>query len=268
MRLSQLDFVCIHQILKIKQDGIDVKNRESWKPSKYIFHKGQLIASRNPTDCGAGSRLMGDIIARFYQQNIPKFTKGALLDLGCGAAPLYGMYNIYCESVTCSDWQNTPHNNDYVDIYCNLTERLPFENEQFDTIILSDVLEHIPTAEALLMEMNRILSKGGHAIINVPFYYWIHEQPYDYYRYTEFALKRFANNAGFNLILLDTMGGVAEIVTDILAKYFLQHTGGKYISVFLQNTTSLFCKTKIGKRISRKTGKLFPLGYFLVIQKP
>ena len=245
-----------------------MKNNDTWEPSKYVFRNGRLIASRNPADCGAGSRLMGDIIARFYQQYIPIYTKGALLDLGCGAAPLYGMYKDYCRTITCSDWPNTSHNNVYVDIYCDLAEQLPFQNEQFDTIILSDVHEHIPKPESLFMEIYRILSKGGHAIINVPFYYWIHEQPYDYYRYTEFALKRFANNAGFNLILLDTMGGVVEVVTDILAKYMLQHVGGKYISSFLQNTASLFCKTKIGRRISRKTGKLFPLGYFLVLQKP
>ena len=57
--------------------------------------------------------------------------------------------------------------------------------------------------------------------MNVPFYYWLHERPHDYYRYTEYALRRFAETAGFNFLLIKTLGGVPEIIADILAKNLL-----------------------------------------------
>ena len=245
-----------------------MKNIDRWQPSKYVLRKGRLLASRDPAQIGSGSILIGDIVASHYQRFIPAFVRGRLLDLGCGTVPLYETYKNYCTDVTCVDWSNTPHKNDHVDVYCDLTEPLPFENESFDSIILSDVLEHIPAPEVLLCEMFRVLSRGGVALINVPFYYWLHESPYDYYRYTEFALNRFASLTGFTVITLNSIGGVPEILTDIHAKYWLTHFCGKFISISVQKAMSFFLKTRMGKRISEKTGKLFPLGYFLVIQKP
>ncbi|HRF81361.1 MAG TPA: methyltransferase domain-containing protein, partial [Flavobacteriales bacterium] len=76
----------------------------------------------------------------------------------------------------------------------------------FDTIILSDVLEHIRKPEALVKEMYRILAPGGQVIMNVPFYYGLHEQPFDYYRYTQFALRAITEDAGFAVVELEAIG--------------------------------------------------------------
>ena len=76
---------------------------------------------------------------------------------------------------------------------------LPFGDSEFDTIILSDVLEHIPVPEHLWKEMARILSRNGKIIMNVPFYYCLHEAPHDCSRYTEFALRRFVEMSGLRL---------------------------------------------------------------------
>lgn len=245
-----------------------MKNIDTWSPTKYLLRNGQLIASRDSHQIGIGSRLIGDIVAGYYQKFIPEFVRGRLLDLGCGTVPLYAAYRDFCTEVTCVDWNNTLHKNNHVDVYCDLTAPLPFDMERFETVLLSDVLEHIPTPEALFQELFRILSRKGIALINVPFYYWLHETPFDYYRYTEFALTRFAKQSGFDVVLLKPIGGVPEILADISAKYWMTHYCGKYISITVQKSTSLFLKTKIGKRISEKTGKIFPLGYFLVLQKP
>ena len=116
---------------------------DKWQYSKYVYsRRGKLIASRNRKEVGIGSRLMADIIADFYSNNIPKHTKGNLLDLGCGKAPLYFVYRAYITNNICVDWKNTPHKNNYLDFECDLTKDLPFKDGEFDTIILSDVLEH------------------------------------------------------------------------------------------------------------------------------
>ncbi len=72
--------------------------------------------------------------------------------------------------------------------------------------------------EQLWKEMPRILSRNGKIIMNVPFYYNLHDQPYDYYRYTEFALRRFVEMSGLRVVLLESIGGVPEVMTDIFAK--------------------------------------------------
>lgn len=45
---------------------------------------------------------------------------------------------------------------------------LPFENESFDKIILSEVLEHVPDDKKALSEVYRVLKKGGVLGITVP----------------------------------------------------------------------------------------------------
>jgi SAM-dependent methyltransferase len=46
--------------------------------------------------------------------------------------------------------------------------RLPFADSSFDKIIVSEVLEHIPTDESAMAEIARILKPGGVAAVSVP----------------------------------------------------------------------------------------------------
>ncbi len=245
-----------------------MKNKEQWQPSKYIFRKQKLISSRDQNEVSIGSRLTTDLTAEHYDKNLKLYAKGKLLDLGCGNVPLYDAYKEHITENICVDWENTLHKNEYLDFECDLTQDLPFSNEEFDTIILSDVLEHIPQPEIIWKELSRILSKKGTILINVPFYYWLHERPYDYYRYTEFSLKRFIDNSGLRLIQLESTGGSPEIIADILAKHFqFIPVIGKPLARAIQHITMLFVRTTLGRKISKKTAEAFPFGYFLIATK-
>jgi SAM-dependent methyltransferase len=245
-----------------------MKNQDKWQPSKFVCKRGKLAGSRDKNEVGVGSRLLADLIARFYDDSLRKYAKGRLLDLGCGKVPLYAAYRAYVDDITCVDWEKGSHRNEYVDLECDLAGDLPFKDSEFDTIILSDVLEHIPQPERLWQEMNRILAANGKIIVNVPFFYGLHEQPYDYYRYTEFALRRFVANTGLNLVQLSPLGGTPEIIADISAKH-IQHLplAGTFLASAVQYITMIFVRTGLGKKISVKTSQAFPLGYFLVAEK-
>ncbi len=246
-----------------------MKNRDRWQPSKYVYTtKGKLIASRDHQEVGVGSRLMADLVAEFYAKNLRQHAKGKLLDLGCGTVPLFLVYKDYVTDTICVDWENTLHKNEYQDSACDLTKSLPFKDREFDTIILSDVLEHIPQPEYLWKEISRILAIKGKLIMNVPFYYWIHEQPHDYYRYTEFALRRFVEISGMKLIQLNSIGGVPEILADVFSKNVLRLPGiGRFLAMVAQWLTSFFVKTRFGKKVSETTRANFPFGYFLIAEK-
>ncbi|MCB1706409.1 MAG: class I SAM-dependent methyltransferase [Halioglobus sp.] len=246
-----------------------MKNREKWQPSKYVHRNGKLVASRDRHEVGVASRLITDLIAEAYDSSIPKYVKGRLLDLGCGKVPLFSAYENYVTDNICVDWDNSLHRNEYLDSECDLNEKLPFPDKEFDTIILSDVLEHIPKPEDLWQEMSRILAIDGRVIVNVPFYYWLHEQPHDYYRYTEFALRRFVEGSGLRLVNIRPIGGAPEIMADIFAKNILGlPLLGHAIAVFCQWLTARFVETRVGEKISGRTSHSFPLGYFLIAEKP
>ena len=246
-----------------------MRNAEKWSSSKFVYRNGKLAASKNPAEVGIGSRLVIDLIASFYDQNLKKFARGRLADLGCGKVPLYEAYKPYVTANVCVDWGNSLHRNELTDHECDLAERLPFNDGEFDTIILSDVLEHVLRPEALWSEMSRILSTGGKLMMNVPFYYWLHETPHDYYRFTEYALASFAESSGFKILLLNPMGGVPEVLADIMAKNLVRFFPrlGKYPAIFIQAVTQWFLNLEVGKKISTMTGKRFPIGYFLVAEK-
>lgn len=245
-----------------------MKNKDRWIPSKFVHRKGKLIGSRNPKELGIGSRLVADITAGFYDTNLKRYAGGKLIDLGCGKVPLFETYKDLVSDNICVDWEQTFHKNDYLDFECDLTKELPFNDGEFDTIILSDVLEHIPQPGKFWREMSRILVKKGKILMNVPFYYWLHETPHDYYRYTEYALRRFAESTDFEILLLEALGGTPEILADILAKHLQKIPFlGSPLAIGIQYLTHAFIRTSLGKYLSKKTSKTFPLGYFLVAEK-
>ena len=47
--------------------------------------------------------------------------------------------------------------------------KLPFSDETFDVVIANHILEHIPEDIRALKEFNRVLKKGGFAILQVPY---------------------------------------------------------------------------------------------------
>lgn len=245
-----------------------MKNEDLWKPTKYVLRKQKLIASRNNREVMVGSRLMADLVADQYGRKLPTYAGGDLLDLGCGQAPLYATYRSHVDSITCVDWVKSPHNIDHIDIACDLSKPLPIDNNQFDTIILSDVLEHIPEPKFLVSELFRILRPEGILFLNVPFYYCIHEAPHDYYRYTRHALEYFLEENDFELLEITPIGGSVEIISDILSKHFqFIPIIGKPLSSFLQATARFFSKTLLGIKIKNVTSKNFPFGYFVIAKK-
>lgn len=245
-----------------------MRNKGQWRPSKYIYRKGKLIGSRDPKELAVGSRLIADSVAYMYDIYIPKYAKGRLVDLGCGKVPLFEAYRNHITDNVCVDWENTLHKNEFLDFEYDLSKEMPFDDDEFDTIILSDVLEHIPDPERIWREMSRILAPQGVAIINVPFYYWLHETPHDYYRFSEYALRRLAIRNNFTILILKPIGGTPEILADLLAKHFQTlPIIGRGLAGLTQGIIGSFVKMKPGRSISKKTSRRFPLGYFLVAEK-
>lgn len=245
-----------------------MKNRDKWVASKYVYREGTLVSSRDRREVGIGSRLSVDIVAAFYHDALKHNAKGKLLDLGCGKVPLFMAYRDYVTDNICVDWANTLHKNDFLDYECDLTQPLAFKDGEFDTIILSDVLEHVQKPELLWNEMSRILAPKGRIVMNCPFYYGLHEKPHDYFRYTEFALRRFVDNAGLTLVDIRPIGGAPEIMADIFSKNVMRIPKlGVWLALFAQYLTACFIKTTFGRRVSEASAEDFPFLYAVIAEK-
>jgi len=246
-----------------------MRNADRWQPSKYVRRHGRLVASRDVREVGVGSRLVADAVAARYDAALAHYARGRLADLGCGKVPLYGVYRHLVTSVTCVDWAASPHGALHLDREADLGAELPFADASFDTVILSDVLEHVPEPALLWRETARLLGAGGHALVNVPFLYGVHEAPHDYFRYTEFALRRFAERAGLQVLVLEPVGGSLDVLADLLAKHLAQlPLAGRGLAAAVQAVAQAVGRTGPGRRLAAKTAPRFPLGYFMVCRCP
>ena len=89
---------------------------------------------------------------------------------------------------------------------CDL-KNIPVENNRFDYILFNQVMEHLPEPVEVLIELNRVLKPNGKIIYTGPLFYEEHEIPYDFFRYTQFSLKKMFREAGFELERLDWLEG-------------------------------------------------------------
>jgi len=74
------------------------------------------------------------------------------------------------------------------DIVMDVTN-LEFNDNSFDLVIMMEVLEHVKEPKKALSEIYRVLSHNGKLIMSTPFILGIHDEPYDYYRYTKYGLE-------------------------------------------------------------------------------
>ena len=242
-----------------------MRNEDRWRPTKYEIVSGR--ASVGPA-VAPGSRLAADLVARAYRSHIPRYASGTLADLGCGEVPLYGMYRAHVENIVCVDWPSSKHRLSHVDVQCDLSEPLPLASNSVETVVLSDVLEHVLDPGALWREMRRVVAPGGYVLVNVPFLYWLHEQPHDYYRYTTHALRHLAEATGFDVEHLEVLGGSIEVGVDILGKHLSVVPGiGPWLARIVQAAGIWWSRSPPGHSVIRITGRRFPLSYFMVARR-
>jgi len=198
--------------------------------------------------------------AAAYNRALLCHARGDLLDLGCGTVPLYGLYHRLVQSVTCVDWPNTPHSSMHVDVAADLNLPLPFRCSVFDTVLLTDVLEHLAQPDLLVAEVARVLRAGGTLVVGVPFMYEIHEAPHDHHRYTEFRLRAMCEAVGLRVARLEPYGDTLHVWADVTAK--LMYRRGRatgYIVDALQRAAA---------KHRPRAGTGMPLGYVVVATLP
>jgi len=86
------------------------------------------------------------------------------------------------------------------------TDKLPFLDDNFDSVIILNLLEHLFNYDLLVGEIYRVLKNGGNVIGFVPFLINVHPDPHDYFRYTEESLRKIFIGVGFADIVIKEVG--------------------------------------------------------------
>jgi SAM-dependent methyltransferase len=67
--------------------------------------------------------------------------------------------------------------------------KMNYKNE-FDVILCLNLLEHIYDFKKAISNMYEALKEGGIVSVLVPCFYPLHDEPYDYWRFTSYSLKK------------------------------------------------------------------------------
>lgn len=154
-----------------------------------LLSKMRLLPIRsNMGNDGVNESILRKFVNSFINDNINNI-QGDILEIGRRVyEPL--IPRVQVKSYTCLDIEKFPD----IDIVADIQNMPNVESNKFDTIICTQVLEHVPSPFQAANELYRILKPGGKLIISVPFLNNYHMEPHDYWRFTEYSLKYILQN--------------------------------------------------------------------------
>ncbi len=127
--------------------------------------------------------------------------QGRVADLGAGSGPYH--QELSACSLVSLDQVLTPA----VQVAGSVLA-LPLRNGCVDGVILTETLEHVSQPELALTEVARILRPQGWLYLTTPQMWPLHYKPYDYFRFTRYGLEHLLQNAGFEVVSLEPLGGL------------------------------------------------------------
>ncbi|HEY3727891.1 MAG TPA: methyltransferase domain-containing protein [Solirubrobacteraceae bacterium] len=116
-----------------------------------------------------------------------------VLDVGAGDAPYRELF-VGQEYLTL-DHDDTEHAGN-VDLHGS-ADSIPAGAGEFDVVVCTQVLEHVPEPLTALREFHRVLVPGGLLLATVPFVWEEHELPHDYFRYTRPGIEHLLRRAEY-----------------------------------------------------------------------
>jgi len=167
-------------------------------------------------------------VIRQYVEKVAISINGDVLDVGCGDKPYRSVF-VNAKSYTGVDRpsvidgirSNVSDRKIVLDVV-GCAESLPFHNRTFDVVIATQLIEHLAHPDLFFEESSRVLRPGGLLIVTFPLFGPLHEEPYDYFRYTEYGVKVLCFDHGLQVEKIEKMGGgwltVGYLMRDFLHK--------------------------------------------------
>lgn len=222
--------------------------------------------------------LLGIIINPFYiirrgiylglKQN-KRYISGKLLDFGAGSMPYKSIFTVK-DYVGLDIGESGYHDVKSAEVFYD-GKTIPFNDDHFDSILCSEVFEHVFNLDEVLVELNRVLKVDGHILITIPFVWPEHEVPFDFARYSTFGIKHLLEKTGFEVVEMDKTNDYIQTVfqlwiaylfnyvfpSNIIVKYTLHllvtfplTLCGLLLSKILPKTKNLYCNIVIvGKKL-------------------
>ncbi len=133
-----------------------------------------------------------------------------MVDFGCGDFRLSRPFiNQMKELYGVDNWLAPRYHRyspDDTHFYYGSIEHSPFKSGSFDTVMCTEVLEHVENPEAVVEECFRVLNPSGFLLITIPFNFFIHGAPNDFRRFTIYGLEQLLKKKQFEIVAYTQIG--------------------------------------------------------------
>lgn len=190
----------------------------------YQIWRGQLrsfLSPQPPKSQPVESKYTLEEIHNFNQRSRDRWiaqraiqvpTGASVLDVGAGTCPYRSLFR-HCNYKTHDFKKYTGEKlggtNQYGEIdYVSEITAIPVENQTFDVILCTEVLEHVPEPGLAIQEMARILKPGGRLILSAPLGSGLHQLPFHYYGgFSPEWYRYHAKKLGLSVVEISPNGG-------------------------------------------------------------
>lgn len=207
----------------------------------------------------------------FLEKYIP-FYKGVLYDLGAGESPYKDFFLQHAVKYVAVDWAGSYHDTS-AEVVADLNDPLPIQSGVADTVVALSVMEHLREPQIMINEAFRILKPTGGMVLQVPWQWWIHEAPYDFYRYTPYGLEYLFKRAGFVDIQIEPQAGFFTMMVLKMNYFSLRLIRGPWpVRMVIRGVFgALWCVGQMLAPLLDKLDRNWALeasGYFVTAHKP
>lgn len=173
------------------------------------------------------------ILIRTQIKKYAHYIKGDVLDVGAGPFDRYSdlfRFSKYIKLDTCPD--NSP------DIIAS-AEKIPLGDNSVDSIVCTQALGDIWNLNGAISEFFRVLKSGGNVILTESLMAAMHDEPYDFWRFTDYSLRRLFEENGFDILHIERRGGFFASTAQNIIRYFIDRFNlyknflGKILSPFI-----------------------------------
>lgn len=182
-------------------------------------------------------------------QYCQKYINGKVLDFGAGRAKYKDIISVRASRYVAFD--QMPGSN--IDVVGNVLKS-PFLDCDFDTVVSTQVLEHVENPWLMIKEITRVLKNGGVCILTVPFLVPYHPDPQDNFRFTVNGLVNMFKAEGFVMVESGYYGGLFTVLSEfihfcVFDPYKKPKFGSVIIMDFVRKIASLLDQLIVSERI-------------------
>jgi SAM-dependent methyltransferase len=175
------------------------------RPRPVISSRAARVAP--PHRFAAADRVLYNQLSNALAEAAGSHAGDRLVDIGCGRKPWAAIFAPYVTEHIGVD-REAPSSPDAgeVDIVGDAYS-VPLNDGSADTVLLTEVLEHLEDPIRALEEAHRLLAPGGGLILTTPLIFPVHGEPHDFFRYSPHGLQYVMRRAGFEGIEVRPLSG-------------------------------------------------------------